>query len=293
MTDPKQTWTQRVKYSPLGPLATLPLRLRASGAPLLAQSWQTAKWLLGSREWANFSYDYQPVGLQAVLCAISTLTGYPLAKLRGYCHELSTDTVFAQRYQQRVHQTRLRWTCDPELRLARCLVNYVLVRALQPQLVFEAGTDRGLSTWAMCRAVRRNLDEGQAGPVRIITVDIAADRGEFLEGDEGGLVQRLVGDSVVALNGVPGGIDLFLHDTTNHAGHTQTQLQVLAAKLAPAGTVHSCWFSAEFANFCEAQGLRALEYVERPANHWYGGRRCGLAQRVIERELGHTRQTQS
>jgi predicted O-methyltransferase YrrM len=293
MTNAKTRWIERIKYSPLGPLATLPLRIQASGVPLLAQSWQTAKWLVGSREWANFSYDYDPVGLQTVLCAINTLTGHPLPALRNYAQELGADSVFAQRYQQRVQHTRLRWTCDPDLRLARCLVNYVLVRALQPQLVFEAGTDRGLSTWAMCRAVRRNLEGGQADPVRIITVDIAADRGEFLEGDEGGLVQRLVGDSVAALRAVPAGIDLFLHDTTNHAGHTQTQLQVLADKLAPGGAVHSCWFSAEFASFCEEQGLRALEYVERPADHWYAGRRCGLAQRVVGRELGHTLSTQS
>ena len=92
-------------------------------------------------------------------------------------------------------------------------------------------------------------------------------------------MQRLIGDSVAALSEVPGGIDLFLHDTTNHASHTHKQLQVLADKLAPGGAVHSCWFSAEFASFCEAQELRALEYVERPANHWYSGRRCGLAQK--------------
>jgi predicted O-methyltransferase YrrM len=264
------SWQQRIKYSPLGRLAILPMRARTALAPWLTQGGLSLSWLVRSREWANFSYDFEPEGLQAVLHAIHTLTNHPLSELGAYAEQLKNDSVFAARYHQRLASTRLRWTSDRQLHLGRCLVNYLLVRVLRPTLIFEAGTERGLSTWAMCRALEHN---GQtAMTARIITVDIGSDRGEFLEGTENGRVQRLVGDSLAALREVTEPIQLFLHDTTNDQQHTREQLQTLAPKLAIGGVVHSCWFSLAFAH-----GLRGLEYVERPQRHWYPGRRCGLA----------------
>ena len=266
---------ERIKYSPLSRLAALPMRLHSGFVPLFRQTGQVLRWLLQSREWANFSYDYDPVGLQAIICALAELTGRSHADLRGFAQELKNDTVFAERYHQRVTQTRLRWTSDPQLRYGRCMVNYMLVRASGARVIFEAGTERGLSTWAMCRALQRN--GGGGGAQKIYTVDIQADRGGFLQGDEGGLVQRLVGDSVAALRGITEPIDLFLHDTLNEAAHTRAQLAALAPRLVPGSLLHAGWFSAELAEFCEQQGMRALEYAERARDHWYPGARAALA----------------
>jgi predicted O-methyltransferase YrrM len=268
---------ERIKYSPLGPLAVLPLRMRTSLTPQFVRLGQALRWLATSREWANFSYDYQPEGLQAIVCALAELTGRSAAELRGFAEELKGDAVFAQRYRQRVSQTRLRWTSDPTLHYARCLVNYMLVRASGARVIFEAGTERGLSTWAMCRAVRRNGGTGRA-PL-IITVDIGADRGEFLDGDEGGLVRRLVGDSVTALLATAEPIELFLHDTTSEPMHSRAQFEALAPRLAAAAIVHTAWFTGEFVAASEQHEWRSLEYVERVSDHWYPGRRCGLAVR--------------
>lgn len=267
--------TDRIKYSPFSRLAALPMRLRTGFVPLFRQAGQVLRWLLHSREWANFSYDYGPVGLQAIICVLAELTGRSHADLRGFAQELKSDTVFADRYRQRVAQTRLRWTTDPQLRFGRCMVNYMLVRASGARVIFEAGTERGLSTWAMCRALQRN--GAGAGSQKIYTVDIQADRGGFLDGDEGGLVHCLVGDSVATLRGISGPIHLFLHDTVNEAAHTRAQLAALAPRLVPGSLLHACWFSAELAEFCEQQGMRALEYAEQVKDHWYPGARAALA----------------
>ena len=266
---------ERIKYSPLSRLAAMPMRLRTGFAPLFRQTGQVLRWLLQSREWANFSYDYEPVGLQSIICLLAELTGRSHAELRGFAQELKSDAVFADRYHQRVAQTRLRWTTDPQLRFGRCLVNYMLVRASGARLIFEAGTERGLSTWAMCRALQRNGAGG--GPQKIYSVDIQPDRGGFLDGDEGGLVQCLVGDSVATLRGISGPIHLFLHDTVNEAAHTRAQLAALAPRLVPGSLLHACWFSAELAEFCEQQGMRALAYAEQVQDHWYPGARAALA----------------
>jgi hypothetical protein len=280
MSQPPSSWSELIKYSAISRIAALPLRARIAGGPLWRQMVLTVRWLWQSREWANFSVEYEPEGLQAALCVLAQVTGRSLAELRVFAAELTNDEVFAERYRQRVRHTRLRYTCDPDLRYGRCLVHYVLVRATDVRVIFEAGTDRGLSSWAMCRALQRNAEETTTGarPL-LITVDIAADRGELLDGDEGGVVRRLVGDSVEALENTPECIELFLHDTTSEPLHTRAQMRALAPRLARKAWLHSCWFSLEILSFCETEGLKCLEYVERPRLHWYRGGRCAMAAR--------------
>jgi predicted O-methyltransferase YrrM len=266
----------RIKYSALGRLATLPRRARIGFGATAAQGLAVLRWLARSREWANFSYDYTEQGLEAVVCALALLGGVSREVVRGYADELLGDAAFSARYRQRVRETRLRYTSDPQLRYGRCLTNYLLVRVSGARFVFEAGTERGLSTWAMVRALQR---AGHApGAASIVTVDIAADRGELLEGDEGGYVTRVTGDSVAVLGATERPIDLFLHDTTNDEAHSRAQFAALAGRLAPGGWVHSAWFSPAFVAFCDRKSLRCLEYVEQPQGHWYPGRRCAIAR---------------
>lgn len=274
----KARLVERIKYSRLSRLAALPLRLRVGLRPLWVQAVRTLIWLVRSREWANFNCDYEPEGLEAVVCALAELSRLSRAEVRGFAQEIRSDAEFARRYHQRVRDTRLRHSCDEQLRYGRFVVNYMMVRASGARVVFEAGTDRGLGSWAICRALQRNAGTGGGGRAPLlITVDVRPDRGEFLDGDEGGLVRRLQGDSVAALLATPEPIDLFLHDTVNDPAHSRAQFAALASRLAPQGMVHSCWFSAEFIAFCDERGLRSLEYVERVRNHWYAGGRCGMA----------------
>jgi predicted O-methyltransferase YrrM len=276
----KARLVERLKYSRLSRLAALPLRLRVSLGPLAVQAARTLRWLLRSREWANFNGDYEPAGLEAVVCALAELSGRSRNEVRGYAQEIHDDAAFAQRYHQRARETRLRHSCDRQLHYGRFVVNYMMVRASGARVVFEAGTDRGLGSWALCRALQRNAaSAGAASPPLLITVDIRADRGDFLDGDEGGLVRRRVGDSVAVLRDTPEPIDLFLHDTVNDPAHSRAQFDALAERLAPQAYVHSCWFSAEFVAFCDQHDLRCLEYVEQLRDHWYAGGHCGMARR--------------
>lgn len=274
-----QPFSQRIKYSPLSRLAALPMRTRIGLASAGGHALAVLRWLVRSREWANFSYDFTPQGLDAVACAIALLAGCPPAQVRRWAEELRQDPVFADRYAERVRHSRLAYTSDPTLHYGRCLVRYLLVRAARPRRVFEAGTERGLSTWAMVRALQHEgLD---ATAARIVTVDIAADRGEFLDGDEGGLVERHVGDSVALLRASPTPIDLFIHDTVNETAHTQAQLAALAPRLADGAWLLSAWFSRPFVDFCEQRQWPVLMVAEQPAGHWYPGSRCGLARATI------------
>ena len=106
---------ERLKYSRLSRLAALPLRLHVSLRPLALQAARTLRWLLQSREWTNFNGDYEPEGLEAVVCALAELSGRSRAELRAFAQEIHGDDGFAQRYHQRVRETRLRHSASNRL----------------------------------------------------------------------------------------------------------------------------------------------------------------------------------
>ncbi len=272
---------ERIKFSPLGRMATLPLRLRSSLPPWWRQTVLTGAWILRSREWTNFSTHYSDEGVLIMAAAIAQLTGLPVARVRAYAAELPADTVFADRVRQRKSQTRLRHITDPGVPLGKCLFNYVLVRASGARQVFEAGTEQGLSSWAICRALQRNAqDSGRPlAEHRLITIDLHTDRGLYLIDDEGGLVERRFGDSVASLRAQTTPLDLVLHDTVNDDEHTTAQLDAAAARLAPGGLVHSSWFNETFASSCERHGLVFLPVTERIESHWFEGRVAGIARK--------------
>ena len=62
---------ERIKFSPLGRLATLPLRLRSSLPPWWRQTVLTGAWILRSREWTNFSTHYSDEGVLIMAAAVA------------------------------------------------------------------------------------------------------------------------------------------------------------------------------------------------------------------------------
>jgi len=241
----------------------------------------TGGWILRSREWTNFSTHYSDEGVLIMATAIAQLTGLPVARVRAYAAELPADGVFADRVRQRKAQTPLRHITDPGVPLGKCLFNYVLVRASGARQVFEAGTEQGLSSWAICRALQRNAqDHGRPlSEHRLVTIDLHTDRGLYLIDDEGGLIERLYGDSVASLRARTTPLDLILHDTVNDDEHTKAQLDAAAARLSPGGLIHSSWFNEIFASSCEQHGLVCLPVAERIESHWFEGRVAGIARK--------------
>ncbi len=265
---------EAIKYSPLSRVASLPLRLRSALPPLLRDTANTMAWVFGAREWVNFDFDYEPLGITSSAAAIGVASGAGLATVRAYAGELIADSAFAERCRERVTTTRLRHVTDRRVHYGHPLFFYMMVRAIKPRIVFEAGTDKGLGALAICRALQRNRTEGSVG--RLFTIDIAVDRGDYLAGDEDGLVLRRTGDSVAALLSMDEPIDLFVHETVNDPVHTRAQFAALKPRLARGALLHTAWFNTQFVDFCLDNGLACLEVAERPKDHWYPGRRMGL-----------------
>jgi hypothetical protein len=249
--------------------------MTTSVPPVARRGLQALRWIFGSREVSDHGYDYEPSGILSMAAAVGLVTGVSPAAARQYAAELPADRDYVDRYMRRVHGTRLKYTLDRRVHYGKQLFYYVLVRCARPRLIFEAGTLNGSGSLAMSRALQLNAKEGSPG--RILTVDYRQDRGDLLDGDEGGLVTRLSGDSVELLRGMNDQIDCFIHDTTSDAAHTTAQYNALEHHLAPGGVVVTSWFGPEFAEFCERNSLAYIEVSPTPANTWYTGSRHGLA----------------
>jgi hypothetical protein len=267
---------EKIKYSPLAPIATLPFRARLAMPVALRTCWRAMVWTLRSREFSEVTYDVEPEGLVSIAAAVATITGVAHAEALAYGAELLGDDSFRSRYAQRVQATRLRYTCDTSVRYGKHIIHYVIARCIRPRLVFEAGTLNGLGSLAICKALQRNAAAGHPG--RLVTVDLRADRGEFLDGDEGGLVTRLFADSVEAVRSASEPINFFIHDTTSDAEHSRLQFAALERRLADYAVVNTSWFTQPFIDFCERNNLAFVEIADRPAAHWYSGSRYGLGK---------------
>jgi Methyltransferase domain len=273
---------EAIKFSPLGRVATLPLRMQSALPPWWRLSQRTWAWLLGSKEWTNFSAHYSEEGRLAMVVAIAHLTQRPLHEVQGFVLELVQDEVFHERVRSCKASTTLKHISNPGVPLGKCLFNHVLVRASGARHVFEAGTEQGLSTWAMCRALTRNAQDRQEplSRYRLTTIDLHDDRGLYLQGHENGLIERLTGDSVEALRQVDTPLDLVLHDTINDDRHTQAQLEAAVPRLSAGGMLHTSWFNPVFVDACHRHGLSCLPVAERLENHWFEGRLAGIARKA-------------
>src|SRR5262245_36121727 len=101
------------------------------------------RWLVRSREYSNFSYDFSYAGEMAAIDFVSMLTAVPRATVAAHALELSADADFRRWLSERVRLGPYSRTADSEIRYGRRLLYYMLARSLRPKLVVEAGTDKG------------------------------------------------------------------------------------------------------------------------------------------------------
>ncbi len=271
----RQEFKDRLKFSPLSRFLTLPRRLGDAVPYLLKRLARGVSWAISAREYVNYSYDYEDRGIESLAALIGSVARVAPHLVRAYADEFRQDAVFRQRHMDRMANHPVRHISQPQLHFGKTLLYYCLIRACRPKVVFEAGTERGFGALAICRALAKNAQDGFPG--HLTTIDIDARRGEFLEGDEGGLVTRMSGDSVAALENFDAAIDCFIHDTMNTVPHCRAQYAALEPHLAHRAVIFSVYFEPEFRAFCERNGFPHCEYIELPKDHWSPGRNCGIA----------------
>jgi predicted O-methyltransferase YrrM len=232
-------------------------------------------WLLRSREYTNFSYDYTPAGMSAAVEVAALVAGVDVRRMSAYAEEVTGDEALAARIQARVLQASPPLGMDPSPRYGRRLVVYMLTRALRPRIVVEAGVADGLGTWLIAAALRRNAREGFAGLLH--AVDHAEGAGRLLPPEYSDIVRLHRGDTTAFVAELGQFIDLFIHETIPLPAHESRQFAILEGRLSPQAVVFSAWLTEAFAAFARQSGRRLLPLPEQPRDHWYPGATLAMA----------------
>jgi hypothetical protein len=233
------------------------------------------RWMLRSREYTNFTYDYTDLGMSATADVLALLTGVPHEAVIAYSSELSQDTDLRTGLERDLAAGPYARTADPRIRYGRRLVYYLLVRSMRPRFVVEAGTDKGLGACLIARALQRNAAEGQPGT--LVALDTNRSSGAMLGARFMDVARLCICDSVEYLYRCEQPIDLFIHDTTPDAVHERSQYAALARAVSPRGVLMSSWYTPEFLSLCRRTHRRLLVLPEFPLDHWYPGSRLPIA----------------
>lgn len=263
------------------PLLVFPIRVGASSR-LVARSIATSvRWLASSREFTNYSYELTPRNRKHLAWSVSLVAGVPVERVEGYFTEIETDTALRGTLKEAIRSgDRRREYSQTDVnevtaRLGRRLGWYALVRAMQPALVVETGTDKGLGSVVLAEALIRN------GSGQLITIDIEPASGMLLSERYAEVVTRVIGDSLSSLADV-GPIDLFIHDSDHSAEHEESEFRCVKPSLSPSAVMISDNSHATdvLEQLSREWSRNFLFFREVPSGHWYPGGGIGMSWRT-------------
>ena len=265
----------RILRSRFLPLLVFPLRVKTAVRELSRSSYQITRWLFHSREFANYSYQIQERNLNELFGFIASITGVPISTVAEYANEIMSDKDLLLRVDARLRDAGRRREFDQRISLGRRVGWYVFVRILEPEVVVETGTEKGLGSVVIAEALLRN------GHGRLYTLDIESSSGLIFKDDKRyhDVIKHRIGDSITLLNELNETVDVFLHDSDHSAEHERREFEAVRPLLAAHGVVLSdnSHVTQELFRWAQASGLNFLYFQEHPVMHWYRGAGIGCA----------------
>ncbi|BCL15981.1 O-methyltransferase [Micromonospora sagamiensis] len=267
-----------IARTPLAPVAAFPKRLvrvARHDTKLLKVS---ARWLMTSREHHNYTYDLTWLSKSHLAWFVSVVCDTPVKQIRAYIQEIEGDENLRRHIEQTTQGAARRGLADRQVRYARRVGWYAIVRARRPQHVVETGVDKGLGSCVLAAALLRNAAEGHPG--RLTSLDINPEAGYLARtAPWSDVVDLVIGDSIASINALDRPVDLFLHDSDHSKAHEKREFDAVEPKLAPGAMLltDNVTVTHVLADHAERTGRRFLAYRETPINHWYPGDGIGVA----------------
>ena len=264
----------RILQSKALPLLVFPYWFRLIVRHLAHSFRKSIPWLFRSKEFANFTYDLTTANKEYLAWFVADICGVPVGEVHGYFNELEANSQSDFYIKARLANHRRGNEIDREAFLGRRLGWYAIVRAMNPQLVVETGTEKGLESLVLAEALIQN------GSGRLITVDMEPSSGLLIGAEYGGVIERLIDDSLVAISQIDQ-IDLFIHDSDHSAEHEAQEFELLQSRLSVNGIVLSdnSHATTELAKWSLRQGRRFMYFAEEPIDHWYPSAGIGVSMK--------------
>ncbi|MER7889390.1 class I SAM-dependent methyltransferase [Micromonospora sp. NPDC094482] len=267
-----------IARTPLAPVAAFPKRLARVARHDAKVLRTSARWLVTSREHHNYTYELTKLSRHHLAWFVSVVCDLPVKQVRGYLAEIESDDVLRRHIEQATAGAARRGLADKQVRYARRIGWYAIVRATRPSHVVETGVDKGLGSCVLASALLRNAEEGHPG--RLTSLDINPEAGYLARATPWSeVVDLVIGDSIASIAALDRPVDLFLHDSDHSRAHEKREFEAVEPKLAPGAMLLTDNVTATnvLAEHAERTGRRFLAYRETPANHWYPGDGIGVA----------------
>ncbi|GAA1381908.1 class I SAM-dependent methyltransferase [Catellatospora chokoriensis] len=280
MPDRKTRIRRAVSRTALAPLAALPKRLARVARHDAKVLRQSARWLVTSREHHNYTYDLTQLNREHLAWFVSIVAEAPVVDVRRWMVEIEADDALRTHIEQATAKSARRGLADKQVRYARRVGWYALVRARKPRHVVETGVDKGLGTCVLAAALLRNAAEGHPG--RVTSLDINPEAGYLAKAEPwAGVVDLVIGDSITTLNALDRPVDMFLHDSDHSAGHEQREFTAVEPHLSERALLltDNVTITTVLLKHAEKTGRRFLAFREQPKEHWYPGDGIGAAWR--------------
>ncbi|WDZ87141.1 class I SAM-dependent methyltransferase [Micromonospora cathayae] len=262
----------------LAPVAAFPKRLARVARHDTKLLKVSARWLVTSREHHNYTYDLTWLSKNHLAWFVSVVCDTPIKQVRTYLQEIEKDDALRRHIEQTTQGAARRGLADRQVRYARRIGWYAIVRARKPRHIVETGADKGLGSCVLAAALLRNAAEGHPG--RVTSLDINPEAGYLVHtAPWSEVIDLVIGDSIASIKALDTPVDLFLHDSDHSKAHEKREFDVAEAKLAPGAMLLTDNVTATnvLAEHAERTGRRFLAYRETPINHWYPGDGIGVA----------------
>ena len=229
-------------------------------------------WLFTSREFTNFLYEITSLNRNHMIGAISSITDKSILEVEKYFIEFENDQQFKINLDKKARNTPRHHELLLPIPIARRIVWYCLIRITRPGTVVETGTEKGLGSLIIQRA----LDMNNYG--KLFTLDLDKYAGSLLDSNDKEKISLLIGDSIQSISSI-NEIDFFIHDSDHSAEHEKKELEAIEGKLSSNAFVLSdnSHVTDELYNWSKKMGRKYIFIKEVPKDHWYGGSGVGIS----------------
>jgi predicted O-methyltransferase YrrM len=233
---------------------------------------KSVTWLFSSREFTNFLYEITSLNRSQMIGGISSVTNLPIHEVEKYFIEIENDQQFRIDIDKKARQTpRYKELLFP-IPFARRIVWYCLIRIKRPTTVVETGTEKGLGSLIIQKA----LDMNNHG--KLYTLDLDKYAGSLLDLSDKEKISLIIGDSIQSISSIEA-IDFFIHDSDHSAEHERKELESIETKLSVGAIVLSdnSHVTDELYNWSKKLRRKYIFIKEVPEHHWYGGAGVGIS----------------
>jgi len=157
-------------------------------------------------------YEITKINRNQMVAAVAQVANKPITEVEKLFEELENDTEFANKLNAKSKKLKISYELLFPIPYARRIVWYVLIRIYKPNVVVESGTEKGLGSLIIDRALEKNA-HGQ-----LFTLDIDIYAGGLLDAADKQRISLMVGDSVESLGKIDN-VDFFIQDSNHSIVH--------------------------------------------------------------------------